>query len=335
MARLLRSLLAMALGLSLGLALSACAGSESRSSDEKGPESPEPEVTFKHEPNVLHILVGGQHFADYVYFDKEITRPYFAHVKTPAGIQVTRNRPPDPDKDLTDHATMHPGIWMSFGDISGNDYWRLKAKVKHEMFVQAPEGGPGKGTFAVRNYYWDKEDTDRIAAEETSYTIIVEPDAHLLVWDSTFTPYGETEKLVFGDQEEFGLSIRVQTPLAEQFGGVMTDSEGRQGAEKIWSKQADWIDYSGVLDDKWIGMTIMPDPGNFRKSWYHARDYGFIAANPFGREAMKAGPKSEVVVNKGEELRLRYGVLIHSSDSKADMNLTEAYQRFLTAIRTE
>ena len=101
---------------------------------------------------------------------------------------------------------------------------------------------------------------------------------------------------------------------------------------EIWSKQADWIDYSGTLEDSWIGLSIMPDPGNFRSSWYHARDYGLIVANAFGREAMQAGPKSEVVVNQGEELRLRYGVLIHSSDSRTNIDLNEAYQRFLVAL---
>ena len=100
-----------------------------------GTDSQTAVVSFRHEPSVLHIDIGGRPFADYVYGDKVITRPFFAHVKTPAGVQVTRNHPPDPDKDLTDHATFHPGLWMSFGDVSGNDSWRLKAKVEHEMFV--------------------------------------------------------------------------------------------------------------------------------------------------------------------------------------------------------
>ena len=335
MTRFSKRVLLSALTLGVGLSLSACTTPEPAAPEEKNSDAQAPEVSFRLEPSVLHIDIGGQPFADYVYSDTVITRPFFAHVKTPAGTQVTRNHPPDPEKDSTDHDTMHPGIWMSFGDISGNDYWRLKAKVKHEMFVEAAEGGPGKGSFTVRNYYWNSEDSDRIAAEVVTYTITVEPDGYLLLWDSTFAPYGETEQIVFGDQEEFGLGIRVQTQLAEQFGGEITDSEDRKGAKEIWSKQADWIDYSGSLDGKWIGMTIMPDPANFRPSWYHARDYGLIVANAFGQEAMKAGPKSAVPVNKGEELRLRYGVLIHSADAKGDVDLGEAYRRFLEGIGTE
>jgi hypothetical protein len=293
--------------------------------------APAPAVSFRHDPNVLHIGIGGKPFADYVYGHKAITRPYFAHVRTPAGIQVTRNHPPDPDKDSTDHELLHPGLWLSFGDLSGNDYWRLKARVEHEMFVEAPAGGPGQGTFAVRNYYRSREGTDRIAAELARYTISVEPQGYLLLWDSTFTPYGDTPEIVFGDQEEMGLGMRVQTRLAEQFGGELHDAAGRRGAKQIWGKPADWVDYSGLLDGKWIGLTIMPHPANFRPSWYHARDYGFTAANPFGRHSMTGGEKSAVAVKKGDELRLRYGVLVHSADAKTGVDLKQAYQRFLAA----
>lgn len=322
--------------LTLGWAMAACTAPAPEPASE--PASQEsaaaqgPEVAFQDEANVLHISIGGQPFAAYHYADPEISRPFFANVKTPSGIQATRNHPPDPEKDQTDHATYHPGVWMSFGDISGHDYWRLKARVEHESFVEPAEGGPGQGSFTVRNHYWSTDDTERIASEETSYTIRVVPDGYLLLWESTFTPYGETEEIVFGDQEEFGLAIRVQTPISEEFGGQMTDAAGRQGADAIWSQSADWIDYSGELDGQWIGMTIMPAPANFRPSWYHARDYGVIVANAFGREAMQAGEKSQVPVKNGEELKLGYGVLMHSSATREDVDLPGAYQRFLEIV---
>ncbi len=50
---------------------------------------------------------------------------------------------------------------------------------------------------------------------------------------------------------------------------------------------------------------------------------------------MQAGEKSEVPVKKGEELRLRYGVLIHSTDTKDAIDLNAAYQRFLEKLKAE
>jgi hypothetical protein len=73
----------------------------------------------------------------------------------------------------------------------------------------------------------------------------------------------------------------------------------------------------------------MPHPENFRRSWYHARDYGFIAANPFGRNALTGGPKSSVTVNPGEKFRLRFGVLVHSSPAEQPIDLKGAYADYL------
>jgi hypothetical protein len=50
---------------------------------------------------------------------------------------------------------------------------------------------------------------------------------------------------------------------------------------------------------------------------------------------MQAGEKSAVPVKKGETLRLRYGVLLHSTDTKEAIDLNAAYQRFLETIGTE
>ena len=287
------------------------------------------EVSFSHEPNVLHVFVGEQHFGDYVYFDRLTPRPYFAGVKAPAGIQVTRYRPPLAGQDLMDHANMHPGVWLSFGDLSGNDYWRLKCVVEHERFIEKPRSDMGRGTFAVSNYYLDQSSENRIAQEEARYTVEVHPEGYLLAVESIFQPYGSTSRIVFGDQEEMGFSIRMHTALVEQFGGEIVDSEGRTGADSIWSQSADWIDYSGELQGKWVGVTLIPHPGNFRESWYHVRDYGLLTANPFGREAMGKGPRSEVIVKKGESLRLRFGVLLHSFDSKQSYNPEQGYRRYL------
>ena len=140
---------------------------------EKGPINSPPVVAFEHQPNKLNITIGGKPFATYVYEDTQTTRPYFANVKTPSGIQATRNHPPIEGIDAMDHATFHPGIWLAFGSISGHDYWRLKAKVKHEMFVEKPKGSSGKGTFTVRNHYLTTDGKDRVCVELCRYTVLV------------------------------------------------------------------------------------------------------------------------------------------------------------------
>ena len=111
-------------------------------------------ITFQQTPGRLEILAVGQPFAVYVYEDDAILRPYFCDVKAPNGIQVTRTNPPDPeiDKNNDDHATFHPGVWLAFGDIGGEDFWRNKARVRHGRFEHDPENG-ATGKFTVVNAY--------------------------------------------------------------------------------------------------------------------------------------------------------------------------------------
>lgn len=287
-------------------------------------------VAFTQQPGELTITVGGKPFASYVYEDATVTRPYFAHVKSPCGIQVTRNYPPQ-QGDPKDHATFHPGIWLSFGDINGNDYWRLKSKVEHEMFVEQPKGGAGAGTFTVRNYYMTTDGKDRVLAELVKYTILVRPAGILLLTNSTFS--SESGDFTFGDQEEMGLGVRVNTKFTVQYGkGHITNAEGLKEGAGTWGKASKWVDYSGVVDDKNVGVTIMPDPKNFRPSWFHTRDYGLMAANAFGRDAMKQGEKSAEVVKKGEKFHLGYGVLIYCKPGNEKVNIENAYQDYLKVV---
>lgn len=294
-------------------------------------ENPAPLVAFQQKPGNLFITIGGNPFATYVYEDSTITRPYFAHVKTPCGIQATRNHPPQAD-DPKDHPTFHPGIWLAFGDINGNDYWRLKAKVEHEMFVQQPVGGPGQGSFTVRNYYLSADGKDRVCAERVKYTILTRPSGYLLLSESTFS--SESGDFTFGDQEEFGLGVRVNTRITVQYGkGHITNAEGLKDGKEVWGKASRWVDYSGPVEDKFIGMAIMPDPANFRPSWYHARDYGFVAANPFGRAAMMQGDKSAVTVRKGETFKLGFGVLVYCSPADSKPDIAAAYNDFVEVLK--
>ena len=284
------------------------------------------------------IKIGGKQVAVYYHEDGETVRPFFAHLRTPGGPQVSRNHPPVAGKDRSDHGTFHPGLWMSFGDISGSDFWRLAATTKHDSNLQEPKGEEGKGSFAVHNHYLDQEDSSKVVCEEDcKFTILVRPAGYLLLWDSTF--YG-SEEFYFGDQEEMGIGFRVATPIRVEMesagavpegNGTMIDSEGRKNGDEIWGNSADWCDYSGTLDGKRVGMTLFCHPDNFRPSWFHARDYGLLEANPFGRDAFGKGEKSKVPVKPGESLRLQYGVFVHASPEGEKIDLKAAYADYLKA----
>lgn len=288
-------------------------------------------MAFHRGDGQLRIAIGETNVATYSFRDPKIPRPYFAHVRAADGVQVTRNHPPVPGVDATDHAELHPGVWLAFSYLSGADNWRLKTPVVHDGFIDEPKGTGNRGGFAVRNLYLDPAGQG-LAKEVCRYDLFVRRAGWLLVSRSVFEPLrGE---LVFGDEEEMGLGIRVATPIAPKSGkgGRMLDADGRRNEKAIRGRTSAWCDYSGPVGGRWAGILVMPDPRNPHPCRYHARDYGFLAANPFARAAFGQGPPRSTRVPKGDRLRLGFGLLVHSSDSEQAMDLDAAYRDFTSVL---
>ncbi|QDU19759.1 SUMF1/EgtB/PvdO family nonheme iron enzyme [Urbifossiella limnaea] len=264
---------------------------------------------------------------EYVWADQRILRPYFANLHGPGGTKVTRNHPPVPGTDAADHDTMHPGLWLGFGDISGVDFWRNRGRVRQVKFLAPPTTADERITFATESDLLNP-DGKRMGGMVNRYTIARRPAGWRLVWDATFT--ATEQDLVFGDQEEMGFGARVASECTEKTGGAVVNSHGAKTAKATWGKPAAWCDYSGTKGSRRVGVTLMPGPKNFRESWWHNRDYGVFVANPFGRAAMGQGARSAVTVKKGESLRLVFGAVLHDG---TDYDPANEYQHFLEAVR--
>lgn len=279
-------------------------------------------VRFEDEKGAVRIFTGDQLFARYVYEDLLIRRPYFRDVHAPDGTQVTRNNPPIQGEDKTDHADMHPGIWMAFGDINGEDFWRNKGTVKQAGFAQEPAAQGNRGAFAVKLLYL-ASDGREICRETARYSIVAQDEGTLLAIDAVFE--ARDREVVFGDQEEMGLGVRVATPMTVEHGGVILNSNGEKNEAGVWGKTAAWCAYQGTHNNAVAGVCLMPNPDTFRASWFHARDYGLLVANAFGQNAFTNGEKSRVVVKPGAPFPLRFGVWIYTG---ADGQLPKAFEAY-------
>jgi putative membrane-bound dehydrogenase-like protein len=255
----------------------------------------------------LRIKLDGNSIVDFVFRDDKILRPYFANAKLPSGRQVTRNHPPVPGADPLDHDTMHPGLWLGFGDLSSHDFWRNKGTIEHVRFLSEPRIESRRLTFATECHL-KTASGEPLCTLHNNFMLISRPRGWLLVWTATFD--ADRGAIVFGDQEEMGFAARVATPLTEKNGGVIRNSTGKATAKETWGQPAQWCDYSGTAPDAG-GILLMAGSANFRESWWHNRDYGVFVANPFGREAMQQGPRSAVTVAAGDTFRLTFGALIH------------------------
>ncbi len=277
-------------------------------------------------PDRLIITHGTNPVAHFVFADTNILRPYFAHVHTPDGIQVTRNHPPVAGVDPMDHPTMHPGIWLAFGNISGQDFWRNKATIRHEKFTFPPFASQAQVIFATESTLIATNGIE-LAKMICAFVIVAQTNSYSLFWTAEFTP--QTDSFTFGDQEEMGFGIRVATPLSEKNGGSVKNSDGLAGAKNTWGKTAAWCDYSDILSNRLVGITVLTSPQNFRPSWMHSRDYGLIVANPFGQKAFtKTGDPSSVPVKKDETFTLRFAALIHSSPTNQPPEISDTLKAF-------
>jgi len=300
-----------------------------------GVTATEHRIAFEPQADALVIRVDDQPLATYVYRDPQILRPYFKDVCAPGGIEVSRHHPPREGVDPVDHPTMHPGLWLAFGDLGGADFWRNKATVEHGGFVKAPNAEGDKGTFTVRNRYMAGETA--ICEETCTYTVQVRPAGYLILWDSTFQ--SEQSGVSFGDQEEMGLGVRVATPIMVKpqenrpRPGRILDDQGRRNEQGIWGEQAAWCDYSGWVDDTFAGIMVMPDLRNTALSRWHLRDYGLMVANPFGQSVFKKGPARKTAMTSGRPFRLRFGILIHASRTEDTFDSAAAYQDYLLTLR--
>ena len=265
-----------------------------------------PRLALEHSRGGVDVMIDGKPIISYVSGDAVTHRPYFKDLKTPSGIQVTRNHPPTGD-DPTDHATMHPGLWMAFADLGGHDFWRNKGpRVVQEKLTPTDAG------FDVANRYVDGEQL--VARETARYTFHPRPSGYLLTFDTTIEP--QVDGLYFGDVEEMGLGVRVATPLTVKKGkGKIANSAGGENEKGTWGNVASWCGYSGTIDGKHVGVALLADPSNPTKTWFHSRDYGLIVANPFG---VRAGAPARLPAPKGKPFHMRFGVLVQEDERAVD-----------------
>jgi hypothetical protein len=137
---------------------------------------------------------------EYVWGDTAIRRPFFANFHGLTGTKITRNHPPLAT-DSSDHGTMHPGIWLGFGQISGVDFWRNQGRIQHVKFLAPPTATEDRITFATDSDML-KPDGKRMGTMVNRCTISRRPAGWLLVWDATFT--ATEQDLVFVGQGDVG-----------------------------------------------------------------------------------------------------------------------------------
>jgi hypothetical protein len=289
----------------------------------------------------VRIEIGGKLFSEYRF--RGAPKPCLFPILDAEGVSYTRNWPMKETPDEVHDHDWHRSVWFGHGLVNGHDFWReiperKTGTIVHDKILERRDGPEGLLRVASR---WVAADGQVICTDETSIRIR-RTDA------GTFLDYEVALKashgpLVFGDTEEGTMAVRVNEAIRVSHGkkkemrrgtGHIVNSAGDRDTP-AWGKRAAWCDYFGPLPDgRVIGVAIFDHPKNpTHPTWWHVRDYGLFAANPFGRhdfEKLKDENAGNIAVPAGGELVLRYRILFHRGDERT-ARIAEHYREYTKA----
>jgi len=266
----------------------------------------------------IRVELDGEEFTNYWYRDVP-ARPYFWPVCAPDGVRVTRNYPMQ--KNVPGETQDHPhhrSMYFAFGSVNGADNWSEEPGHGYTIHKTVDEmvSGPVFGRFATTGD-WTDRDGKKILTQKATVTFWRgDVDARLIDFDLRLI--ADEGDVLFGDTKEGGLlTVRVASAMDVLRGGRIENAYGGINEPETWGRAAHWCDYSGVVDGQPVGIAVLDHPLSFRyPTYWHVRDYGLMAANPFALGDYTGGLKNgSHLLKAGEELRFVYRVLIHLGDA--------------------
>ena len=289
----------------------------------------------------VDVLVGGKPFTTY-YFSADVAKPYFQPLRTAQGTIFTRDfihgntLPPGHENDPSLEPHQRP-MFFAHGNIDGIDFWGEAVFPKYSddtVFgrttlrkLEEVRGGADSGV--LRADFELSDPNGRVIADEIqSFVFGGDHDIRWIDCEITLVANHGSD-LTLGDSKEGTFGIRLAKELNSP-PGRMVNSAGAEGERAIWGKRADWVNVDGAVDGEDLGIAVFDSPTSFRHpTYWHARGYGLLAANPFGWREFYNDPQKDGswTVQQGKELKFRYRVFIHHGDYK-QAGVAAAYQEY-------
>jgi hypothetical protein len=274
----------------------------------------QPKVTAEKVGDKIEFRVNGNLFTSYILSEFE-KYPFFFPVNGPSNASVTSMR--------NANYPHHSSLFFGCDKVNGGNYWQEGIEQGQIISLRADIIESGGGKAVIENEcIWTRPGADAPVKDKRVITVSA-PSADKFQID--FDVEMEMLMDVTIDKTNHSLfSGRIDPDLAVTNGGTMINAEGETGEKGTFGKRSAWIDYHGKRMGKIEGMAIMQHPSN---EWYPApwftRDYGFFSPTPM------YWPENDknIVLKKGEKIKLRYRVLVHSGDHK-QAEVAKAFEKY-------
>lgn len=249
----------------------------------------------------IDITINGNFFTSYIFPENE-KYPFFFPVNGPSNATVTSMR-----NGIYPH---HSSLFFGCDRVNGGNYWQEGLDRGQIISIRSDIIESGGEQVVIENEcIWSRPGADAPVKDIRLIKVSApSPDEFQIDFDVTMVMLMD---VTIEKTNHSLFSGRMDPDLAVTNGGTMINAEGETGEKGTFGKRSAWMDYHGKRMGKTEGMAIMQHPSN---EWYPApwftRDYGFFSPTPM------YWPENDtnIELKKGEEIKLRYRVVIHSGD---------------------
>ncbi len=269
----------------------------------------------KHDSRI-DIIVNDRLFTSYV-FSQDEKYPFFFPVNGMSGASVTSMR--------NSNFPHHSSLFFGCDHVNGGNYWQ--EGLERGQIISVREDileNNGDRVVIVNECIWSRPGA-KSPIRDVRTIIVSVPAANMVQVDFDVELQMLTDVTISRTNHSL-FAARMAADLTVNNGGTMINAEGKSGEAETFGEPSGWISYYGERYGKLEGLTIMQHPSN---CWYPApwftRDYGFISPTPL---YWPEDPSTGTKIGKGEVIRLRYRVLVHSGDHK-EANIQELYRRYV------
>ena len=310
------------------------------------------QVRFSRAEGKIAIRIDGRPFST-LYFGPPTTKPFLHPLRSADGVIVTRSYPMEDVAGETKDHPHHRGLWFSHGDVNGIDFWanepaqepasrKGRIVLRDAPSIEVEENDDGGGSAAAGRgkirilFAWKTCDGEVLLTEDRTMVFYAGSNDRIVDFDLRLT--ARADDVTLGDTKEGTFALRVATPIEEgresaegvpRTGTILT-ADGRVGEGQVWGTRSPWVDYSGVIEGKPVGIAVFDHPGNPRHpTYWHVRSYGLFAANIFGLHHFRSDPSLDgsLRLRRNDSLRFRYRVVIHPGDA-AEAQVANLYQTY-------
>jgi len=318
-------------------------------------------VRITHTNDVLRVELNGRLFTQYFYTN--VPRPFCYPLIGPGGAAMTRNYPMltnSPGEEL-DHPH-HRSLWFAHGAVNGQDFWterKTSGRIAHRGFAEILSGTQS-GVIRTLND-WVSAEGKTVCTDEEMIKFYA-PKDEAIILDYEITLRASNGEVTLGDTKEGTFAIRLAEsmralkPLVKGekakpgeghivlSTGVRDDGASAAAAKDAkkeavtWGKRAAWCDYYGPVGTNIVGVAIFDHPSNPRHpTWWHVRDYGLFAANPFGQhdfENLSDKKTGDLKIPADQNVTFRYRVILHEGD-EVKGRIAERYAEYVKETSDE